>query len=457
MKYQPYNYQGFAGKHIVKNKFSGLFLEMGLGKTVITLTAIDQLIYEQFEVDKVLIIAPKFVALNVWTAEGRKWDHLKHLRFSVITGDPRQRVLALRMPADIYVINRENVSWLVQYYQSGFPFKMVVVDELSSFKNPESQRFKALRIIRPLIKRLVGLTGTPIPNGLPDLWSQIYLMDQGERLGKSLTAYREAFLTMDKRMPGGGIKYKERESCVQEIYDRIGDICISMKARDYLELPPRIDNDIIVDLPDKIQQQYNDFEREQIMQIADTEITALSAAALITKLLQFSNGAIYDSERKVQHIHDAKLEALEEIIEGAGGQQVLICYNFVHDLERILKRFPGARKLTSTKDMDEWNAGKVGIMAGHPASMGHGLNLQYGGHIIVWFGPTYNSELYDQACARLDRQGQTKPVLIYRLLGRETMDSDVLDVLLSKTEKQDGLMRAVRAKVEFYKKNAVIL
>lgn len=452
MKYQPYNYQVFAGKHIVKNKFGGLFLEMGLGKTVITLTAIDQLIYERFEVDKVLIIAPKFVALNVWTAEGKKWDHLKHLRFSVITGDPRQRVMALRMPADIYVINRENVSWLVQYYQSGFPFKMVVVDELSSFKNPESQRFKALRIVRPLIKRLVGLTGTPIPNGLPDLWSQIYLMDQGERLGKTLTAYREAFLTKNEN----GFGYKPRPKTEQEIYDRIGDICISMKARDYLELPPRIDNDITVDLPADIQKQYDKFEREQIMQIADSEITALSAAALITKLLQFSNGAIYDSERKVQHIHDSKLEALEEIIEGAGGQQVLICYNFVHDLDRILKRFSQARKLVNTKDMDDWNAGKVGIMAGHPASMGHGLNLQYGGHIIVWFGPTYNSELYDQANARLDRQGQTKPVLVYRLLGRKTMDAEVLDVLLSKTEKQDGLMHAVRAKVEYYKKNAVV-
>lgn len=456
MKYQPYNYQAFAGRHIIENKFSGLFLEMGLGKTVVTLTAIDQLIYERLEVDKVLIIAPKFVALNVWTAEGKKWDHLNHLRLSVITGDPRQRVQALCMPADIYVINRENVSWLVQYYQSGFPFKMVVIDELSSFKNPQSQRFKALRIVRPLIKRLVGLTGTPIPNGLPDLWSQVYLMDQGERLGKTLTAYREAFLTVDKRNRGQVYSYKVRPESEQEIYDRIGDICISMKARDYLELPPRIDQDVIVDLAPEIQKQYDQFEREQIMQIADSEITALSAAALVTKLLQFSNGAIYDSDKKVQHIHDAKLEALEEIIEQAGGQQVLICYNFVHDLDRILKRFPGARKITGTKDITDWNEGKAGIMAGHPASMGHGLNLQHGGHIIVWFGPTYNSELYDQVNARLDRQGQTKPVLIYRLLGRQTMDSDVLDVLLSKTEKQDGLMRAVRAKVDYYRKNVVV-
>lgn len=456
MKYQAHNYQIFATKHVIDNKFCGLFLEMGTGKTSSTLTAIDQLIYERFEVDKVLIIAPKFVALNVWTAEGQKWDHLKHLKFSIIIGDPRQRVQALRMQADIYVINRENVSWLVQYYQSGFPFKMVVIDELSSFKNPQSQRFKALRIVRPLIKRLVGLTGTPIPNGLPDLWSQVYLMDQGERLGKTLTAYREAFLTPDKRSRGQIFSYKVRPESEQEIYDRIGDICISMKARDYLELPPRIEQDVIVQLPDDIQKQYDKFERDQIMQIAESEITALSATALITKLLQFSNGAIYDSERKVQHVHDAKLEALEEIIEQAGGQQVLICYNFVHDLERILKRFPGARKIASTKDMDDWNEGKVGIMAGHPASMGHGLNLQHGGRIMVWFGPTYNSELYDQACARLDRQGQTKPVLIYRLLGRETMDGDVLQVLLSKTEKQDSLMNAVRAKVEFYKKNALI-
>lgn len=457
MKYQAHNYQNFATKHIVDNKFCGLFLEMGLGKTVATLTAIDQLIYDRLEVEKVLVIAPKFVALNVWTAEGKKWDHLNHLKFSIITGDPRQRVIALRIQADIYVINRENVSWLVQYYQSGFPFKMVIVDELSSFKNPQSQRFKALRIVRPLIKRLVGLTGTPIPNGLPDLWSQVYLMDQGERLGKTLTAYREAFLTPDKRNRGQVYSYKVRTGSEQEIYDRIGDICISMKARDYLELPPRIEQDVIVDLPPDIQQKYNKFEREQIMQIAESEITALSAAALVTKLLQFSNGAIYDSERKVQRIHDSKLEALEEIIEQAGGQQVLIFYNFIHDLERILKRFPGARKFTGAKDIEDWNSGKVGIMACHPASAGHGLNLQHGGHIIVWFGPTYNAELYDQANARLDRQGQTKSVLIYRLLGRETMDSDVLDVLLSKTEKQNGLMHAVRAKVEYYKKNVLIL
>lgn len=456
MIYKPRNYQDFATNHILKNRYGGLFLGMGCGKTAATLKAIDQLIYERFEIDKVLIIAPKFVALNVWTDEAKLWDAFNHLKLSIITGDPRQRVQALRMPADIYVINRENVSWLVQYYQSGWPFKMVVVDELSSFKNPQSQRFKALRIVRPLIKRLVGLTGTPIPNGLPDLWSQIYLMDQGERLGKTLTAYREAFLTADKRNRGQVFSYKVRAGAEQEIYDRIGDICISMKARDYLELPPRIEQDIIVQLPDDIQKKYDQFEREQIMQIADSEITALSATALITKLLQFSNGAVYDSEKKVQHIHDAKLEALEEIIEGAGGQQVLICYNFVHDLERILKRFPGARKLTSTKDMEDWNAGKVGIMAGHPASMGHGLNLQHGGHIIVWFGPTYNSELYDQANARLDRQGQKRSVLIYRLLGRKTMDSEVLGVLLSKTEKQEGLMRAVRAKVEFFKKNALV-
>jgi len=456
MKYQPYNYQLFAEKHILNHKYSGLFLEMGLGKTVTTLTAIDKLIYERFEVEKVLIIAPKFVALNVWTTEAKKWDHLKHLTFSVVTGDPAQRIRALKMSVDICVINRENVSWLVQYYQSGFPFKMVVIDELSSFKNPQSQRFKALRIIRPLIKRVVGLTGTPIPNGLPDLWSQVYLLDQGQRLGKTLTAYREAFLTVDKRSRGQVFSYKVRPESEKEIYDRIGDICVSMKARDYLELPPRIEQDVIVELPADVQKKYDAFEREQVMLIAESEITALSAAALINKLLQFSNGAVYDADKAVHHVHDVKLEALEEIIEQAGGQQVLICYNFQHDRNRILNRFKGARQIKTAKDIEDWNNGKAGIMVGHPASMGHGLNLQQGGHILVWFGPTYNSELYDQANARLDRQGQTKPVMIYRLLGQKTMDGEVLRVLLSKAEKQDGLMHAVRAKVEFYRKNAVV-
>ena len=269
MRYQPYKYQDFACNHTIDYNYSGLFLEPGLGKTSITLTAIDRLIYERMEVSKVLIIAPKFVALNVWTAEAKKWDHLHHLTFSIVTGDPGQRIRALRTPADIHVINRENVAWLVQYYQSGWPFDMVVVDELSSFKNPQSQRFRALRIVRPLIKRLVGLTGTPIPNGLPDLWSQVYLMDQGQRLGKTVTAYREAFLTPDKKRAGGVVSsYKVREGCQQEIYDRIGDICISMKAEDYLELPPRIEQDVIVTLPPEVQKKYDAFEREQIMKIA---------------------------------------------------------------------------------------------------------------------------------------------------------------------------------------------
>lgn len=454
MQYRPYNYQDFAERHIYSHSYSGLFMQMGLGKTVVTLTAIDKLIYEKFEVSKVLIVAPKFVALNVWTSEAKKWDHLGHLTFSIITGDPSQRVRALRTPADIYVINRENVSWLVQFYQSGFPFDMLVIDELSSFKNPQSQRFKALRIVRPLIKRVVGLTGTPAPNGLPDLWSQVYLLDQGARLGKTVTAYREAFLTMDKRGASGEVyRYKVRPNCEQEIYDRISDICVSMKTRDYLELPPRIDQDIIVKLPADAQKKYDAFEREQIMEIADTEITALSAAALITKLLQFSNGAIYDREQNVLPVHDAKLEALGEILEATSGEQVLIFYNWKHDLDRILKVYPGARKLTSVKDIEDWNAGKVGIMCCHPASAGHGLNLQAGGNIIVWFGPTYSLELYEQANARLDRQGQTKPVIVYRMISERTMDSEVLDVLLSKTEKQGALMTAVRAKVEFYKRN----
>lgn len=457
MKYNPHPYQQHATDHIINRKAAGLFLEMGLGKTVSTLTAIDTLMYEDFEISKVLVIAPKFVALNVWTTEADKWDHLKHLKLSVITGNPSQRVAALKRKADIYVINRENVVWLVNHYQTAFPFDTVVIDELSSFKSPQAQRFKSLRIVRPLIKRVIALTGTPAPNGLPDLWSQLYLLDQGERLGKTLTAFREAFLVPDKHNGHQVYSWKARKGSEQDIYNRIGDICISMKSADYLQLPERIEHEVIIRFDEETQGKYDQFERNQVLaMLTGEEITALNAAALTNKLLQFSNGALYDEQRNVHPVHDVKLEALEEILEQAAGQQVLIFYNYIHDKDRILKRFK-ARELKTTKDIQDWNNKKVGVMICHPASAGHGLNLQAGGNIIVWFGLTWSLELYEQANARLHRQGQDMPVMVYKLICAETMDQEVAAAISRKADGQNALMQAVKAKIDFYRKKAVIL
>ena len=382
MQYLPHKYQDHATDHIVANKYSGLFLEMGLGKTVATLTAISRLIYEDLEVGKVLVIAPKTVALNVWPEEVKKWTHLSHLRLEVVKGDPAQRVACLKRKADIYVIGRDNVAWIVKHYMTAFPFDMVVIDELSSFKDNQSQRFRSLRIVRPLIKRVVGLTGTPAPNGLQDLWPQIYLLDQGERLGKTIGAFREAYLSAD--------------------------------------------------------------------------ISALNAAALTTKLLQFSNGALYDENRAVHLEHDQKLDALSDIIEEAGDQPVLVFYSYIHDKQRILERFKHARELKTSEDIKAWNSKKVRLMIAHPASAGHGLNLQAGGNIIVWFGLTWSLELYQQANARLDRQGQTKPVMIYKLICAGTMDEEVSAAIDRKADGQSALMAAVKAKIEFYRKKVLI-
>lgn len=455
MKYLPHNYQAHATQHIIDHPAAGLFLEMGLGKTVSTLTAIDRLIYEDLSVDRVLVIAPKFVQLHVWKAEIEKWDHLRHLRLSIVTGDPAQRTRALKAKADIYIINRENVTWLVNHYQTAFPFDMVVIDELSSFKDPGSQRFKSLRIVRPRVKRMVGLTGTPAPNGLPDLWSQLYLLDQGERLGKTLTAYREAYLTPDKTNGAQVYSYRVRKGSEQEIYNRIGDICISMKAEDYLQLPGRLEHEIPIIFPADLQKKYDDFEKEQVLSIlGDEEITAVNAAVLTGKLLQFSSGAVYDENKQAHRLHDLKLDALEQILEEAGDKQVLIFFNFIHSFERIAARFKNVKKLKGAQGIDRWNAGKFGHMACHPASAGHGLNLQAGGHIIVWFDQVWSLEQYQQANARLDRQGQKELVIIYKLISHNTMDQEVTKIRERKADTQEGLMQAVRARIEKYKKPA---
>lgn len=455
MIWKPYEYQNVAYRWILDKSKCGLFLDMGLGKTVVTGTAIDHLIYEEAEFQRALIIAPKYVTRTVWKQEMAKWDHLKHLKVSIVWGSVKERIAALREKADIYVINRENLVWLVNLFQSRWPFKFVVIDELSSFKNPATQRFKALQLVLNRITRLVGLTGTPAPNSLMDLWAPIYLMDQGERLEKNITGYRERYFT--QKNPGERFSgYKLRKDAAEIIYKKVSDICISMKSEDYLDLPPIIENDIILELEPDMRAKYDEFEEECIMEIADKEVTALSAAALSTKLLQFANGAIYHPDKTWSKLHDTKMEALEEIIEEAFGQPVLVIYSYRHDLERIMAKFPHARQLKTEKDVVDWNNGDIPIMVIHPASAGHGLNLQSGGHIIVHFGLTWSSELYEQVYKRLHRPGQEHPVIMHRLIMKATMDTDVVRSLREKKNGQDALMDAVKARIEKHKRVRIV-
>lgn len=457
MHYTPHNYQVHATKHVIQHPYSGLFLEMGLGKTISTLTAIDQLMHDYMEVNKVLVIAPKRVAEDTWTSEINKWDHLKHLTVSKVLGSEVNRKKALFKKADIYVINRENVEWLVQYIGAMWPFDMVVVDELSSFKSAKSRRFKALRVIRPKIKRLVGLTGTPAPNGLIDLWSQMYLLDQGERLGKTIGAYRAAFFKPGKQVGHIVYNYRLLPEAEQQIFSRIEDICVSMKAEDYLELPERIDNVVKVKLEEKTLKAYYEFEKKEILALANgDEISTPNAAALTNKLLQFANGAIYDEMKVAHKIHDDKLDQLDELIEAANGKPVLVFYTYKHDLDRIKERFRD--KVVTFEDggtskvMQRWNNKEIEILCGHPASCSHGLNLQAGGHIMIWFGLPWSLELYQQAVARLDRQGQVETVTNHILLSEGTMDEDVWKALSNKSVGQDVLMEAVKARIEKYTK-----
>lgn len=441
MNYEPYEYQTHSVEHILNNNNCGLFLDMGLGKTVVSLTAIDTLMFSDLEVNKCLVIAPKRVANVVWPEEVAKWDHLKHLRLSVITGDEMQRIKALKAKADIYVINRENVSWLVRYYQSAWPYDMVIIDELSSFKSSKAVRFKSLKMVRGKIKRLVGLTGTPAPNSLIDLWPQLYLLDEGARLGKLIGGYRERYFTRNYN----GFGYKVREGSDKKIYSLIEDICISMKSADYIELPSKVEKDIVIELPDM--KKYLAFERDCVLQLVDKEITAVNAAALTTKLLQYASGAIYDSEAKTHFVHDEKLNALEEVIESANGKPMLVFYNYKHSAVRIIERFK-ARKLETEADIRAWNEGKVPLLIAHPASAGHGLNLQYGGNLVTWYDLNWSLELYLQGNTRVYRQGQLKPVVINRLIVKGTMDEDVAACLHRKTNGQEALLEAIKARVK---------
>lgn len=453
MKYQPYNYQAYATQWIIDKKKSALFLEMGMGKSVSTLTAILELMYDYFDVAKVLVIAPLRVASTTWEEEIEKWDHLKDLRISKVLGTEKQRVAALYKKADIYIINRENVTWLVERLDSDWPFDMVVIDELSSFKSSKAQRFKSLKKVRPFIKRMVGLTGTPAPNGLIDLWPQIYLLDGGERLGKTVTGYREKYFLPDKRNQMIVYTWKLKEGAEDAIYGKLSDICVSMKSKDYLELPERIDNVIPVELPKKVKEQYDRLEKELILSIEESDVLAGSAAVLANKLLQVANGAVYDEVGEVKPIHNEKLKALDELIESAGGKPVLVFYGYQHDKDRLLQHLKKLkpRLLQSDKDIKDWNRGKIQVLLAHPASAGHGLNLQTGGNIIVWFGLTWSLELYQQANARLWRQGQKQTVVIHHIIAKDTIDERVMKALEDKDLSQAALIEAVKARMNQYK------
>lgn len=435
-----HEYQEYAKTWIVEHSHCGLLLDMGLGKTLTTLAAIDEIENIFCEGNKILIIAPKKVADETWSAEIEKWGF--ESTYSKVLGSTKKRLEALEKEADIYIINRENVVWLVEYYKTKWPFTFVVIDELSSFKSSKSKRFRALRKVRPKIKRFVGLTGTPAPNSLIDLWPQIYLMDGGERLETSQTRFKDRYFRPDKQ--NGPIVYSWalRPNAEEEIYQKIDDICISMKAKDFLNLPPRTDNIVTIKLSDM--RAYKQFEKDLVLELEDQEVTASNSAVLANKLLQMSNGAIYDDEKNVITIHDDKLEALEDIVEDSQGQPILVFYQYKHDLERLKKKFPQAEELTT---VDKWNSGKIPMLLCHPQSAGHGLNLQKGGHIIVWFGLTWSLEYYQQANARLDRQGQTEPVIIHHLVAEGTVDEKVLSILQGKEKNQNALLEAVKAQL----------
>lgn len=459
-----HDYQKACVEHIISHHYCGVFLDMGLGKTVSTLTAINYLMFDYLEINSVLVIAPKRVVGSVWQEEAEKWEHLKHLRFSKIIGTTRQRLKALYTKADIYIISRNNIAWLCALYGGGkLPFDMVVADELSSFKSYKSERFKALRGARPYLKRFVGLTGTPAPNGLIDLWPQIYLMDRGERLEKTISRYREKYFRPGQTNGHVVYSYNLMNDSEELIYNKIEDICISMKADDYLTMPLRTDNYIQLRMPEKLKKQYNDFEKNKVLDLIKqednganeaVEISVINAAALSNKLLQFANGAVYDEERNVHAIHEIKLEALKEIIDDANGQPILVAWAYQFDRDRIknyLKKYE-PRELKTDQDIKDWNAGKIKVMLAHPASAGHGLNLQAGGSIIVWYGQTWSLELYQQFNARLYRQGQQNGVVVHHLILQGTHDEDVIRALKAKDKKQNALMESIKAKIEKYKK-----
>ena len=446
MKYNPHDYQEYATNFVLEHPVAAIFLDCGMGKSVITLTAINELLYDRFEVRKVLVIAPLRVARDTWPAEIEKWDHLKGLTYSVVIGTEPERKEALRKSAGIYLINRENVDWLIN--KSGFPFDfdMVVIDELSSFKSASAKRFKSLLKVRPKVKRIVGLTGTPSSNGLMDLWAEFRILDMGERLGRYITHYRNNFFMPDKRNQQMIFSYKPRPGAEDAIYRLISDITISMKSADFLKMPECIMNEVEVKLSEKEWSVYDELRQEMVVSLEDEEIDAANAAALSGKLLQMANGAVYNEEKSVFHIHDRKIDALEDLIEGANGKPVLVAYWYNHDLERIKERFK-VREIKTSKDIKDWNNGEIPIAVIHPASAGHGLNLQSGGSTLIWFGLTWSLELYQQTNARLWRQGQNDTVVIHHIITKGTIDEDVMRALRLKEKTQTNLIDAVKARI----------
>ena len=448
MKFKPHPYQQYCIDRLVSDRSAGLFLDMGLGKTIITLSAIADLKYNRFQIDKVLVIAPKKVAEATWVQEAGKWEHTRMLRVSTVLGSEKQRLRALDVNADVYVINRENVVWLVEHYKNAWPFDMVVIDELSSFKNPSAKRFKALKHMLPHIDRIVGLTGTPAPNSMLDLWSEIYLLDQGKRLGKFVTHYRDAYFEPDKRSYERIFSWKPKKGADEVIRQKIADICISMKSEDYLQLPDLIEHEVPVVLDPKARKAYEKLEKDMFLELEDSELDAGTAAVLTGKLLQMANGAVYTEDRDVVHVHDAKLDAMTELMEALSGKPVLCFYNFQHDRDRLMQRFPEAQLLTDPSVIDAWNRGEVQMLLAHPASAAYGLNLQQGGNHVVWFGLTWSLELYQQANKRLHRQGQSEKVVVHHLVAKGTRDEAVLRALSNKDRVQEELLASLKARIE---------
>ena len=452
MRFIPHDYQKRAIDMIMKNPACGLFLEMGLGKTVISLTAAERLIYHEFEISRVLVIAPLKVAEDTWSRESEKWDHLQDLKIVKILGNLDKRLAAAKDDADIYVVNRENVVWLAEMYPGKYwKWDMVIIDELSSFKSSSTMRFKAMRSVRPYIDRIVGLTGTPNPNGYMDLWAQIFLLDQGKRLERTIGGYRQKYFR-----PGRGNGHITYEWLLlpgadKAIQEKISDIAVSMKAEDYLKLPDRIENEILVTLPPDTLKRYRELEKEHLLELQDSDatITAANAAAVMNKLLQLTGGAVYDDEGGFKVFHDEKIKALKDIIDTAGGP-VLVFYGYRHERDRLQKDLTKLkpRELQKEKDIDDWNAGKVKVLIAHPASVGYGLNLQAGGHVIVWYSIPWSLELYQQANARLHRQGQTETVVINHLVAVGTVDKQVMAALKKKDMSQSALMTALKERIK---------
>ena len=446
MKYKAHEYQEYATKFIEENEESAVFLECGLGKSVITLTAIKNLM-ALGEVSRVLVVAPLRVGKTTWPEEISKWDHLAGLTYAVAIGNVAERLSAVKAKADITIINRENVEWLIDKSGMPFDYDMLVIDELSSFKSFKAKRFKALLKVRPQITRVVGLTGTPSSNGLMDLWAEFRLLDLGERLGRYITRYRLAYFTPDKRNAQVVFSYKPLPGAEERIYDKIDDITISMRASDYLKLPSLVMNTVVVEMGDKEKEIYDNLCDDMVVSLGESEIDAVNAASLSNKLLQMANGAVYGEEQSVHHIHDEKLNALEDLIESANGKPVLVAYWFKHDLARIKAKFPFVREIKTDADIRAWNRGEIEVGIIHPASAGHGLNLQTGGSTLIWFGLTWSLELYQQTNARLYRQGQKNTVIIHHIVTKGTIDERVLKALEKKEKTQNSLIDAVKAEL----------